>query len=201
MGHQFCQRQSCNGCKPFRSDPHAPSAYRESTGASCERRRPHCIGRDAVQSDYRLAGEFFFQAFHLSSLSNFILSFFRQAIIQRLEGEIKSQADQIMNILLQILSSLPPKSSVPDIVFSTVGAMASALGEDFLVYMQSFSPFLYKALQNHEEPGLCAIGVGLVGDITRALNEKVQPFCDFFMNQMLSILVSLFNHKTILYLN
>lgn len=113
-----------------------------------------------------------------------------QAIVQRLEGEIKPQADRIMHTLLQVLSTLPPKSSVPDIVFAAVGAVASALEEDFLKYMESFSPFLYKALQNHEEPGLCAIGVGLVGDITRALNEKVQPFCDTFMNQMLSILVS-----------
>jgi importin subunit beta-1 len=110
--------------------------------------------------------------------------------VQRLEGEIKPQADRIMHTLLQVLSTLPPKSSVPDIVFAAVGAVASALEEDFLKYMESFSPFLYKALQNHEEPGLCAIGVGLVGDITRALNEKVQPFCDTFMNQMLSILVS-----------
>lgn len=110
--------------------------------------------------------------------------------MQRLEGEIKPQADRIMHTLLQVLSTLPPKSSVPDIVFAAVGAVASALEEDFLKYMESFSPFLYKALQNHEEPGLCAIGVGLVGDITRALNEKVQPFCDTFMNQMLSILVS-----------
>ncbi|PCH01810.1 Armadillo-like helical [Penicillium occitanis (nom. inval.)] len=112
------------------------------------------------------------------------------AIVQRLEGEIKPQADRIMHTLLQVLSTLPPKSSVPDIVFAAVGAVASALEEDFLKYMESFSPFLYKALQNHEEPGLCAIGVGLVGDITRALNEKVQPFCDTFMNQMLSILTN-----------
>ena len=95
-----------------------------------------------------------------------------------------------MHVLLQVLATLPPKSSVPDVVFATVGAVASALEEDFLKYMDSFAIFLYKALENHEEPGLCAIGVGLVGDITRALNEKVQPFCDTFMNQMLSILVS-----------
>ncbi|KAH8699047.1 importin beta-1 subunit [Talaromyces proteolyticus] len=112
------------------------------------------------------------------------------AIVQRLEGEIKPQADRIMHVLLQVLSTLPPKSSVPDIVFAAVGAVASALEDDFLKYMESFTPFLYKALQNHEEPGLCAIGVGLIGDITRALNDKVQPFCDTFMNQMLSILTN-----------
>jgi importin subunit beta-1 len=95
-----------------------------------------------------------------------------------------------MHVLLQVLSTLPPKSSVPDIVFATVGAVASALEEDFLKYMEPFAPFLYNALGSHDEPGLCSLGVGLVGDITRALNEKVQPFCDTFMNHMLNILVS-----------
>ena len=52
--------------------------------------------------------------------------------MQRLEGEIKPQADRIMHTLLQVLSTLPPKSSVPDIVFAAVGAVASALEEDFL---------------------------------------------------------------------
>jgi importin subunit beta-1 len=93
-----------------------------------------------------------------------------------------------MHVLLQILSSLPPKSSVPDAVFATVGAVASALEEDFSKYMDPFIPFLYNALGNQEEPGICAMAIGLVGDITRALNEKIQPYCDTFMNYMLNLL-------------
>lgn len=94
-----------------------------------------------------------------------------------------------MQILLQVLSSLPPSSSVPDLVLAAIGGVANAVDEDFLKYMESFLPFLYKALENHEAPGLCAMAVGLVGDITRALSEKVQPYCDAFMNHMLKILV------------
>jgi importin subunit beta-1 len=93
-----------------------------------------------------------------------------------------------MHVLLQVLSSVPPKSSVPDAVFATVGAVASALEEDFAKYMESFTPFLYNALGNQEEPGICAMAIGLVGDITRALNEKIQPYCDTFMNYMLNLL-------------
>ena len=107
------------------------------------------------------------------------------AIIQRLEGEIKPAADRIMNVLLQILSSVGAKSSVPDTVFAVVGALANALEEDFAKYMESFLPFLHNALGNREEPGLCAMAIGLVSDITRALGEMSQPYCDQFMNYLL----------------
>lgn len=109
-----------------------------------------------------------------------------QAIVQRLEADIKPQADRIMEVLLQVLSTVPPKSSVPDTVFATVGAVASALEEEFTKYMEPFTPFLYNALGNQEEPGLCAMAIGLVSDIVRSLNEKAQPYCDTFMNYLLN---------------
>ena len=108
-----------------------------------------------------------------------------KAIVQRLEGEIKPAADRIMNVLLQILSSVGSKSSVPDTVFSVVGALANALEGDFAKYMDAFTPFLYNALGNREEPGLCAMAIGLVSDITRALQELSEPYCDTFMNYLL----------------
>jgi importin subunit beta-1 len=73
-------------------------------------------------------------------------------------------------------------------VFATVGAIANALDEDFVKYMDSFSPFLNGALANQEEPGLCSMAIGLVSDISRALNEKVAPYCDTFMNHMMTTL-------------
>lgn len=111
-----------------------------------------------------------------------------QAIIQRLEREIQPQADRIMHVLLQVLNSVGAKSSVPDTVFATVGALANALETDFAKYMDSFAPFLYKALGNQEEPALCAMAIGLVSDITRSLGEASQPYCDAFMNHLLQIL-------------
>ncbi|KAK2751008.1 karyopherin beta [Myotisia sp. PD_48] len=112
------------------------------------------------------------------------------AIVQRLEAEIKPQADRIMHVLLQVLSTVPPKSSVPDTVFATVGSIATSLEGDFIKYMESFSPFLYNALGNQDEPALCAMAIGLVSDITRSLGDKVQPFCDTFMNHLLNNLRS-----------
>ena len=112
------------------------------------------------------------------------------AIIQRLEGEIRPQADRIMTVLLQLLSSAGPKSSVPDAIFATVGALANSLDDDFAKYMDQFAPFLYNALGNQDEPALCSMSIGLVSDITRALQEKAQPYCDQFMNYLLNNLRS-----------
>ncbi len=120
-----------------------------------------------------------------TSLASVVMS-----IIQRLEGDVRPQADRIMQILLRLLSTLPAKSSVPDTVFAAIGSIATALDEDFLKYMEAFSPFLYNALNNQEEPALCSMAIGLVSDITRSLGEKVQPFCDAFMNSLLNNLRS-----------
>ena len=91
-----------------------------------------------------------------------------------------------MHILLRILSSVGSKSSVPDSVFATVGALANALEEDFAKYMEAFAPFLYNALGNQDEPALCSMAIGLVSDITRSLGENAQPYCDSFMNYLLN---------------
>lgn len=127
-----------------------------------------------------LVGHFFLNLFFELFLNGI------QAIVQRLEGEIKPQADRIMHVLLQVLNTVGPKSSVPDTVFAAVGALSNALEGDFAKYMDSFVPYLYNALGNLEELGLCAMAIGLVSDITRSLQELSQPYCDAFMNYLLS---------------
>lgn len=112
------------------------------------------------------------------------------AIVQRLEREVAPQADRVMRLSLQLLQALPAKSSVPDTVFATIGSLANALEGDFDKYMGEFQPFLLSALNNQEEPQLCSIAIGLVTDIARALEAKVQPYCDAFMNSLLNNLRS-----------
>ena len=109
-----------------------------------------------------------------------------QAIIQRLEEEIRPQADRIMSVFLQILNTIGSKSSVPDTIFAAVGALSNALEGDFAKYMEAFVPFLYNALGNLDELGLCAMAIGLVSDITRSLQDASEPYCDTIMNYLLS---------------
>jgi importin subunit beta-1 len=108
------------------------------------------------------------------------------AIIQRLEKEIAPQATRIMTVLLQILATAGAKSSVPDAVFATVSSLANSLEETFANYMEAFSPYLYNALGNQEEPALCSMAIGLVSDITRSMGPLSQPYCDTFMNYLLN---------------
>ena len=108
-----------------------------------------------------------------------------QAIIQRLEREVQPQADRTMRVLLQILHSIGNKSSVPETIFTAIGALANALERDFAPYMDAFAPFLYNALGSQDDPGLCSVAIGLVSDITRSLGELSQPYCDKFMNHLL----------------
>lgn len=112
------------------------------------------------------------------------------AIVTRLENEIAPQSDRIMSVLLQVLAAVGTKSSVPDTVFSCVGALASAIEEGFAPYMEAFAPFLYNALGNQEEPALCSMAIGLVSDIARSVGPQVQPYCDQFMNYLLNNLRS-----------
>lgn len=113
-----------------------------------------------------------------------------QAIISRLEKEIAPQGDRIMQILLQLLTSVGGKSSVPEAVFAAVSALSISVEEDFAKYMEAFAPFLYNALGNQEEVGLCSMAIGLVSDITRSLGDRSQPYCDNFMNHLLNNLRS-----------
>ncbi|RYP33409.1 hypothetical protein DL767_004814 [Monosporascus sp. MG133] len=113
-----------------------------------------------------------------------------QAIIQRLDKEIAPQGDRIMQVSLQILSTVSGKSSVPESVFATISGLANAMEEDFGKYMDAFTPFLYNALGNQEEPSLCSMAIGLVSDITRSMGERSQPYCDNFMNYLLNNLRS-----------
>ena len=106
-------------------------------------------------------------------------------IIQRLEQNIAPQADRIMQVSLEVLN-VTGNTSVPDTIFAVVGALTNSLEADFLKYMESFVPYLYNALGNQEAYGLCAMAIGLVSDIVRALGEKAQPFCDTFMNYLLN---------------
>jgi importin subunit beta-1 len=109
-----------------------------------------------------------------------------QAIIQRVDKEIGPQGDRIMQVLLQILSTVSGKSTVPEAVFATISSLANAMEDDFAKYMEAFTPFLYNALANQDEPSLCAMAIGLVSDITRSMGERSQPYCDNFMNYLLN---------------
>ena len=104
--------------------------------------------------------------------------------VRRLGDAIRPQSDQVMTILLQLMQSAAPQSIIHEDVFLAVGALTSALDNNFHIYVDSFIPYLNSALENQAEHQLCSIAIGLIGDICRALGEGVRPYCDNFMQYL-----------------
>ncbi|KAI9144908.1 putative karyopherin beta-1 subunit [Paraphysoderma sedebokerense] len=117
--------------------------------------------------------------------------------VRRLGGDVKNVSDRIMVTLLSIFSAAGKQSTVLEDAFLAVGAVCTAIDKHFARYLDSFSPFLCNALQNHEEHQLCSIAVGLVSDICRALVTDAAPYCDMFMNLLLQDLQSPVLHRDV----
>jgi len=66
-----------------------------------------------------------------------------------------------------------------------VGAIANAVEGDFEKYMTHFRPYLMVGLRNYEEHQVCAVAVGVVGDISRALGPKLLLYCDEIVSLLL----------------
>ncbi|GLJ17238.1 hypothetical protein SUGI_0298820 [Cryptomeria japonica] len=123
-----------------------------------------------------------------------------QVIIQKLSASeskygILQYADQMMNLFLRVFACR--SATVHEEAMLAIGALAYATGVEFGKYMQEFYRYLEMGLQNFEEYQVCAITVGVVGDICRALDDKVLPFCDGIMTQLLKDLSSNQLHRSV----
>ncbi|KAL3753542.1 hypothetical protein ACJRO7_000878 [Eucalyptus globulus] len=124
-----------------------------------------------------------------------------QVIIQKLSNADETKpiiiqyADQIMLLFLRVFAC--HSSTVHEEAMLAIGALAYATGADFLKYMPEFYNYLEMGLQNFEEYQVCAVTVGVVGDICRALDDKVLPFCDGIMELLLNDLRSEVLHRSV----
>ncbi|KAI3963541.1 hypothetical protein MKW92_025741 [Papaver armeniacum] len=124
-----------------------------------------------------------------------------QVIIQKLSASDESKtvilqaADQIMMLFLKVFGCR--SSTVHEEAMLAIGALAYATGSEFVKYMPEFYKYLEMGLQNHEEYQVCAISVGVVGDICRALDDKIVPFCDGIMSLLLSDLSNGVLHRSV----
>ncbi|XP_022744162.1 importin subunit beta-1-like [Durio zibethinus] len=124
-----------------------------------------------------------------------------QVIIQKLSSTddtkpiILQAADQIMILFLKVFGCR--SSTVHEEAMLAIGALAYATGPQFEKYMPEFSKYLQMGLQNFEEYQVCGITVGVVGDICRALDDKVLPYCDGIMGLLLKDLASSELHRSV----
>ncbi|XP_043715814.1 importin subunit beta-1 [Telopea speciosissima] len=124
-----------------------------------------------------------------------------QVMIQKLGGSEPTKyvfmqyVDQMMGLFLRVFACR--SATVHEEAMLAIGALAYAIGADFVKYMPEFYKYLEMGLQNFEEYQVCAITVGVVGDICRALEDKVLPYCDGIMTQLLKDLSSNQLHRSV----
>ncbi|XP_072978367.1 importin subunit beta-1-like [Typha angustifolia] len=124
-----------------------------------------------------------------------------QVIIQKLGAAdttkyaLMQYADQIMDLFLRVFACR--NATVHEEAMLAIGALAYAAGPNFAKYMPGFYQYLEMGLQNFEEYQVCAITVGVVGDLCRALEDKIMPYCDGIMTQLLKDLSSNQLHRSV----
>ncbi|KAF6164899.1 hypothetical protein GIB67_017102 [Kingdonia uniflora] len=124
-----------------------------------------------------------------------------QIIIQKLSASdetkpiILQSADQMMMLFLKVFACR--SSTVHEEAMLAIGALAYATGSHFENYMKEFYRYLEMGLQNFEEYQVCAISVGVVGDICRALDDKILPYCDGIMTHLLKDLSNGMLHRSV----
>jgi len=99
-----------------------------------------------------------------------------QVCCQVVGEQVKPYADKMMELILTVFQS---KNAIAhEEAFMAAGAIADELGGEFIKYMQHFHPCLLMGLRTYEEYQVCTVAVGVVGDLCRALESQIAPFCD-----------------------
>lgn len=110
-------------------------------------------------------------------------------IVKKVPSEqVSPLNDRIMAMLFKVFES---KGTVAhEDAFMAIGVMAEKTGNQFIRYVPYLQPPLLTGLKSIEEHQLCAVAVGVVGDLCRALNHDILPFCDDIMRCLLELLQS-----------
>ncbi|KAK6155567.1 hypothetical protein DH2020_009815 [Rehmannia glutinosa] len=109
---------------------------------------------------------------------------------QKLSSDEREKQSELQGLLCG-------SATVHEEAMLSIGALAYATGPNFAKYMQDFYKYLEMGLQNFEEYQVCAVTVGVVGDICRALEDKILPYCDGIMTQLLKDLSSNQLHRSV----
>lgn len=129
-------------------------------------------------SDRDLAKEMDLRALLVGSLAS---------IVQRLSREkILGQARQLLEIFLHMLQT--QNIVLHEEVLMAVGAMAQKLEKDFHPYFGPFKPFVINALSVYQSHEIVQVAVGVIGDVCRALESRIEEHCDDLVRVLLASL-------------
>jgi len=100
-----------------------------------------------------------------------------------------SRVDLIMELF--IVAMQEKDSIIQEEVFMAIGPIVSALEEQFQRYVSNdmFMKLMLNGLENaHEQPMLCKVAVGLLGDVARTCPSCIKPQCDAIVQLLLQCL-------------
>lgn len=123
-----------------------------------------------------------------------------QSLVRKLSREdVLAIAPSVMEALLLMFqaSAVDATVGVLEDAIMTVGVLVEVLGMEFFKYMAVFFPYLKLALTNYTALQVCQAAVGLVGDLCRALTDKMLHFSDEIMQVLLENLSNGAVHRSI----
>lgn len=119
-----------------------------------------------------------------------------QVLVLQLEVEaVAPQGDSIMSNLLQVLQL--KNATCHEEAFSAISAVCDKLEVGFVKYMDALAPFLEMGLKNFQAFHVCSIAVGLVGDIARSIENRIQPYCHQIMTALVESLRNPALHRSV----
>mmetsp|Transcript_601 Transcript_601/g.716 ORF Transcript_601/g.716 Transcript_601/m.716 type:complete len:877 (+) Transcript_601:69-2699(+) len=107
-----------------------------------------------------------------------------QVIANKLQGAITQGSgfelpDKIMELMVKIIQI--PNAPAHSDCYMVIGAMANAVDSEFNRYLGFVMKFVIAGLNNHAEYQVCQNAVGTVGDICRAVEGSIKPYCKEIM--------------------
>lgn len=78
-----------------------------------------------------------------------------------------------------------------------ISALALAIGQQFVPYMQHLIGPLKAALENTDDYPVCAAAVGVVGDLSRALEKQFSPHCEEIFIRLMQLLMNQLLHRSV----
>lgn len=113
-------------------------------------------------------------------------------VIRRMSSQVEGAADKLMTMFIKLLDAQQPNALIEEDIFIAISAVCSAVGLNFLKYMDLFMPYLTKALGNVESP-TCNTAVGLVADLAQAFGQSIIPY----LNGLMEILGANLNNPSV----
>lgn len=109
------------------------------------------------------------------------------AVIRKSPNSVETVSDMLMELFMKLLDK-KDAAFIEDDVFYAVSSLSFSLGPKFEKYLEAFSPYLVKAL-NQVGSTVAITAVGFVADIANSLGEDFKKYSNAFMSvlgQMIS---------------